>query len=624
LHLDLVGLPPDVDQIDAFLDDRSPLAYERVVDRLLASPHFGEKWTRRWLDLARYADSNGYQADQLREIWPYRDWVVRAINEDMPFDGFTIEQIAGDLIPGATVDQRVATGFHRSVTCNVEAGVDPEENRVAQVFDRVNTTGAVWLGSTLECAQCHNHKYDPLSQREYYGLFAFFNNTPLEVALADGRVRYDQIGPKLELPLPEDDRRECERIETRRTELKKILADAAAGKQGAVEEGIVEEKIVEEEIAGLETRLGELSPPTTLVMVEMETPRPTHVLIRGDFLRPGPKVEPSTPDHLHPMPEGSPANRLGLAHWLVDSRNPLTARVTVNRWWSELFGQGLVRTPEDFGLQGERPTHPELLDWLAVDVMRRGWSRKSLLRLLVTSATYRQSARVTVELADRDPGNELLARGPRHRLAAEEIRDHLLAVAGLLSRRLGGPPVFPPQPQGIWRHTGRNAPEYTVSENEDRFRRGLYVVWRRAAPYPSFILFDAPERTSCVVRRRPTNTPLQALVLMNDQAYVECAMGFAWRLDHEMPSSTTTAERIEYGWRLCTGRRPQQQEMELLEQVYQRELKRYRGDPAAARALWDGFTQRNVSLPAGDLSSWAAWFHVASVLLNLDETITKE
>jgi hypothetical protein len=539
--LDLTGLPPTIDEVDAFLADMRPEAYERVVDRLLASPHFGERWGRPWLDLARYADSHGYQRDDLRNIWPFRDWVIAALNADMPFDQFTIEQLAGDLLPKATESQRVATGFHRCCMTNVEAGSDPDETRVLQVFDRVNTTATVWLGTTLECCQCHDHKYDPFTQKDYYRFFAFFNNTALEAdrAKADvpGSIKF--LGPRMKY-------------------------------HGA----------------------------STLVMEELTHRRPTYLLKRGDFRTPGAEVVPGTPALLPPIERGPPRmyNRLDLARWLVSRDNPLTARVVVNRWWAELFGHGLVTTPEDFGSRGEPPTHPELLDWLAVEFMDHSWSIKHIIRTIVTSATYRRSSRLTPELKSHDPGNRLYARGPRLRMDAEMIRDNALAVSGLLNRKLGGPPVHPPQPDGLWPKVGGETIKYTVSPPPERYRRGIYVVWKRASPNPSMANFDATARLTCTVQRSRSNTPLQALTLLNDPIFVEAADALAQRIQRETPRQPL-ADQLRYAIRLCFAREPRAGEVEALRPLYENQ--------AAARSA---------------LTPWQA---VASALMNLDEMITK-
>jgi mono/diheme cytochrome c family protein len=404
VSLDLTGLPPTVEEIDAFLKDESPGAYERVVDRLLASPHYGERWGRHWLDGARYADSSGYSIDAPRSMWAYRDWVIAAMNADMPFDQFTIEQIAGDLLPKATAADRIATGFHRNTQINQEGGIDPEQFRVEANIDRVSTTGTVWLGLTIGCAQCHNHKFDPIAQKEYYRLFAFFNNDVFDPKKPDE--------PKL------------------RVEGSGVRGQGSGKKTGA---------------KAPSAKKGEVDTSTTLVMAELAEPRETHLFIKGDFTRPAEVVTPGVPAVLHPMKaRGARADRLDLAWWLVDSDNPLTARVTMNRMWMQYFGKGIVETENDFGTQGDKPTNPELLDWLATEFMGQHWSMKAIHRLIVTSTTYRQSSNVRPELANTDPLNKLLARQTRVRLDAEIVREVELAASGLLCPKVGGPSVYPP------------------------------------------------------------------------------------------------------------------------------------------------------------------------------------
>ncbi len=672
VYLDLIGVPPTVAEVEAFLAEPTTAAYEAVVDRLLASPRFGEKWARSWLDLARYSDSNGYQADQLRGLWAYRDWVIDAFNTDMPFDQFTIEQIGGDLLPNATLSQKIATGFHRTTTCNIEAGVDPEENRTNQIIDRVNTTATVWLGTTLECVQCHDHKYDPFTLEEYYQLYAYFNNTPLEVENTnkDG-VRFDFYGPKMELPLSQKQEKKRAGIQTQlqrlREDLKKAETSALVGlsdwqrdlssgkisptKQLPAEEikqlnNILTKKrklrtaaekeqlkesflaiqkevrLLRDRVARSKNALQKTDPKTTLVMVEMDKPRPTHIFERGVYQTPGERVEMGVPASLHPLPDGAEANRLGLARWLVDSGNPLASRVRVNHLWAEIFGVGLVASAEDFGLQGSAPSHPQLLDWLAATFMQEGWSTKRLLKLIVTSATYQQSSFVSAEGLDRDPDNRLMARGPRFRLPAEAIRDNALSISGLLEEKMGGPPVYPPQPPGVWYQTGRGEPVYKVAKGVDRHRRGVYVIWRRAAPYPSFVNFDAPDRTRCIVSRSRTNTPIQALTLLNDEAYVEMARSLAARILAE--DLATDEEHIVHGFRMCVARSPKVEEVRILQRLLEEQRRRFKEIPEEAEQLTG-----DVYLPTGvqrpdNTEEWAAWLCVANTLLNLDETINKE
>ena len=688
MHLDLLGLPPTPEHVDEFIADRRPDAVERELDRLLASPHYGQRWARPWLDMARYADSNGYQADQYREVWSYRDWVVSAFNADMPFDQFTIEQLAGDLLPGSTVDQRVATGFHRLTTCNVEAGVDPEENRVNQVLDRVNTTATVWLGSTLECCQCHSHKYDPFSQKEYYQLFAYFNNTPLEVKDSGNNIQYEFIGPKMDLPLPDETRKRRTALKANMAQLSSEISDqqktllvhyrdsaSEAKSQRQAEEGEdlapasdpTENSVTEsterngpeievpEELRPLiakpyeklnaaqkkkvrsfltsrhadyktkvdllsqaEKEFNALDPNTTLVMIEQPMARETRVFKRGEFLNPGEPVQPGTPRILHPQQKSRPANRLGLAQWIVDPQNPLTARVTVNRWWGEIFGRPLAVTAEDFGTQGEPSSHPEILDWMALELQRNQWSMKSIHRQFLLSSTYRQSSITQPQHGRIDPTNRWLARANRYRLSAETLRDNALAVAGVLTSHQGGPPVYPPQPANVWRHVGRNAPVYKTSQGADRYRRGLYVFWRRSAPYPSFVNFDAPDRASCTVKRDRTNTPLQALTLLNDVAYLELAGHLANQILHQFPVAED-GDRLKHAFRQCVSRQPTEAELAILIEHLEAQRDFYSHQPQQAKKLATYRQQKT-----GSAVEFAAWMVVASTLMNLDETICRD
>jgi len=839
VHLDLTGLPPTPENLETYLKDSSPEAYERVVDELLKSPRYGERWARPWLDLARYADSNGFQADQLRDSWAYRDWVIDAFNSDMPFDQFVIEQIAGDLLPNATPAQRIATGFHRTPTCNVEAGVHPEENRFNQVVDRVNTTGTVFLGTTLECAQCHNHKYDPFTMKEYYSLFAFFNNTPLEVKQQGNGVTWNFYGPTMDLPISSEQKAKLDELNnkqatqkkalenlraklltkqstweartlqsaretaqwnvlsidnftatgnpthklqkdgsvlvtgknpdkstytiTAKSNLKKIgairleaLTDPsmakngpgrnfapasnpnfivsefnvkAGGKQiklasvtasfsqknwdatgsidgnlktgwainpefgkkawaifilprtlelnaftqlefsiiqnygggrtiGRARLSVIEEapdtlnipdnvirilkktkrtkkekndlekhflsrhpelKALELNVLATDKQIKAIKPSTTLVMVEMDKARKTHVMRRGNYLTPSDEVNRSTPEILHGFSKEWPRNRLGLSKWLVHPDNPLIGRITVNRWWAELMGHGIVATQEDFGTQSDPPTHSKMLDWLAVEFLEGGWSMKQMHKLMVMSATYRQSSRVTPKQLEQDPENKYYARAPRLRMSAEMIRDNALAISGLLSNKMHGPPIYPPQPSGIWRHVGRNAPKFNVATDENRFRRGIYVVWRRGAPYASFMNFDAPDRGACVVQRPRTNTPLQALTLMNDEAHVETAMAFAGRILH---AESDTITRLSYAFKAALSRAPKSTEISYLKNLIEDRHEIFRKNPKAANELVKGI--KGLKAYAGiDKVELAAWFYVANILLNLDETITK-
>lgn len=880
--LDLTGLPPTIAEVDAFLADKSSNAYEKLVDRLLSSPHYGERLAQNWLDLSRYADTSGYHFDGVRFMWLWRDWVINAFNDNKPFDSFSIEQLAGDLLPEPTQSQRIATGFVRNNMTNDEGGADPDEYLNKYVVDRVNTLGAVWLGLTVGCTECHDHKYDPITAKDFYRLYAFFHNVP-EKGL--DRIRTDNPPPRLPVPTPEQAVKFVE-ADFRLKDAEKTLTDRTAElgeTQEKWEREIVEQPPVKPSGAGLRTllafdesldgigtngfaklsgkftgtntaefaegRIGkalkhdgkthvELEPaiafdrtnafsygawikfqgkdgtvlsriekepgyrgydllvsesklelhlvakwpddalkirtkdtlpanqwlhvfathdgsgkaagvklyvngklretetqkdqlkgsitnseplrigsrnaqfpftgsiddvriyeralsaedvrllvfdayvpvisrsrgkrsaeertdlarfykenyavdfiraekavadakkakdafyteiPSSLIMEEMNPPRDTFVLVRGDFRTKGEKVTAATPAFLPPLPPG-PTNRLTLAQWLVAKENPLTARVTVNRYWAMLFGNGLVKTANDFGSQGEWPSHPELLDWLAVQFRDGGvaneklrmkdskavgpWDVKALVRLMVTSAAYRQSAAVSPEKLEKDPYNRLLTRGPRVRLDAEFIRDNALAVSGLLNSKIGGPSVKPYQPPGIW--DGVDA-TYKQDKGGDLYRRGMYVFWRRSAHYPSFATFDAPNREVCTFLRQRTQTPLQSLVLMNDPAYVEAARGLAQRVFAEAP--TDLNRRLVLAFRHTLGRPPQTEETALLKKTFDQQLANFQGDPKSAEALLKvGESPAPTSVDKAELAAMTA---VANVLLNLNETITK-
>jgi hypothetical protein len=614
LSLDLAGLPPEPADVDRFLADPSPDAFERAADRLLAAPQFGERLALDWLDASRFADTNGYHIDNGRDMTRWREWVIDAFNRGMPFDRFTIEQIAGDLLPGAGLEARIASGFHRNHMINFEGGAFPEEYHTAYIVDRVNTTAAVWLGLTVACAQCHDHKYDPITQKDFYQLFAFFNNVP-ENGL-DGRTGNSK--PFIQTPTPEEE-----------AELEKLSAALAALERrvtpdDATDEGkklLEERKRLKEEKTKLEARVR-----TTMVMDEMPAARQTFFLVRGQYDKKGDAVAPGVPASLAPLPEGAPANRLGLAQWLVDPAQPLTPRVIANRYWQMLFGIGLVKTAEDFGSQGEYPSHPELLDWLARRLVSTGWDVKGLIRMLVASAAYRQAAGDSAELLGRDPENRLLARAPRLRLAAELIRDQALAAAGLIDLRLGGRSVSPYHPPGLWeelasREDGANwtAQVYKQDHGADLYRRTMYTFWKRTSPPPALMAFDAPDRETCTVRRPRTNTPLQALILMNDPTYVEAARKLAERILRE--AGPEPAARIALAWRLVLSRRPSPAESAALAAALEAELAHYRKHPEeAAKLLGVGESPRAAALDAAEL---AAWSFVASLILNLDEAVTR-
>ena len=870
LTLDLTGLPPTPAEIDAFLADKSAHAYEKLVDRLFDSPHHGERLALDWLDAARYADTHGYHIDSGRDMTRWREWVIEAFNRNKPFDQFTIEQLAGDLLPNATLEQQIASGFNRNHMINFEGGAIPEEYHTAYIIDRVNTTGAVWLGLTIGCAQCHDHKFDPIAQRDFYRLFAFFHNVPengldgskgnaaplvkvpdaeQQRTLADLADKIGGLEQQLAGPLPQIDAAQQEWERTALAEsrsdwapldpleyrsvggatLKKledhsilasgenpavetytiaarasimnitglrlellpddslpargpgrshngniVLTDvklavrpaaAAAGTNAAFRQASADfsqkdfpianaidadpktgwaidpeagtshtavfelaapvvaadgevltitlafqsqfaqhqpgrfrlsvtaaktpriepalpQKILDilaaapekrsdeqhaelrtyyrtqvsaesrklgDEIAQLRQKQAEIGKlvPTAMVMQEMPTPRDTFMLVRGQYDKKGERVTPGVPEHIAPFPKEAPLNRLGLAYWLVSPEQPLTSRVIVNRYWQMFFGTGLVKTAEDFGSQGELASHPELLDWLAVEFTSgaaggshvRGnpkseipspksapWDIRALLRLIVTSATYRQSSVMTNEGSVNDPENRLLARGARFRLQAEFIRDQALAVSGLLNRKIGGKSVSPYQPAGLWeelmsRADGANwtAQTYTQSHGADLYRRTMYTFWKRTCPPPTLATFDAPDRETCTIRRARTNTPLQALILLNDPTYVEASRKLAERMIGEGGSGRD--EKITFAFRLATARKASAKEVAVLSKIFERELTTYNRDrEAAIKLLSVGESPHSEHLDPAEL---AAWTTVASVILNLDETVTK-
>jgi hypothetical protein len=613
LSLDLRGLPPTREEVGAFAGDRSPDAYEKAVEKMLADPAYGERWARVWLDLARYADSAGYGSDPLRTIWRYRDWVIDAFNKTLPYDQFLIEQIAGDLLPNATLEQKMATAFHRNTMTNTEGGTDREEFRVAAVKDRVDTTLQVAMGLTMGCAKCHDHKYDPVTQKDYYRFYAFFNQS----ADAD---RSDEA-PVIPVPTPEAARKNHE-LDVKIEDLKRRLISPRFVASLSVERLPV--LPAEAVIAyGKIKRLNQKRPPIPTLPVMVELPpdkrRETRIMVKGSFLSLGDRVEAGVPAAFHALPEGAPANRLGVALWLVDRNNPLTSRVAVNRLWAQLFGVGLVETEEDFGTQGELPSHPELLDWLATEYVRLGWDTKALLRLMVTSATYRQSAKVTPGRLAKDPRNRLLSRAPRFRLDAEMVRDQALALGGLLSQKMHGSSVFPPQPPGLWQAAFNGQRTWATSEGEDRHRRGLYTFWRRTVPYPSMATFDAPSREVCTVRRIRTDTPLQAFVTLNDPVYVEAAQALARRILQE--GGPGDEDRARFGLELCLARPPRQEEIRQLTALLATERAHYRADLRGALEI---ATEPIGPVPASaDAVEFAAWTVAANVLLNLDGVLTK-
>ena len=650
VSLDLSGLPPTWAEVEAFVRDTDPGAYDRLVDRLLEKPAYGEHWARLWLDLARYADSAGYADDPPRTIWLFRDYVIKALNANKPFDRFTIEQIAGDLLPEPTEEQLIATAFHRNTLTNNEGGTSDEEFRNVAVVDRVNTTMSVWMGTTIMCAQCHDHKYDPLSQEEYFRFFAIFNNT-------EDADRTDEAPVLSTYTKDQKHRREALKAE-------QALLQAEVDKPGPLSSAslpkwerdfpldlpwypVAPDLVpIRKRLREVDKQLVELKPATVPIMREMSAKarRVTKIQHRGNFLDVGKEVTEGTPGVFPPLPAGAPRNRLTLARWLVDPENPLTGRVIANRYWEQLFGVGIVATSEDFGAQGDAPYHPELLDWLATELVRERWDMKAFLRLLVTSAAYRQSSRVTPELERRDPDNRLLARGPRFRLSAEMVRDQALFVSGLLSDKMYGPSVKPPQPS-----TGLNAAfgsgiDWQTSTGEDRHRRALYTMWRRSNPYPSMASFDAPNREVCTVRRISSNTPLQALVTLNDPVFVEAAQALAQEIVSQGSSATadaravlvddrhpaqetvarhvvTIADKVAYVFQRCLSRPPQPAEQERLTKLYEQARTRLAAQPEQARKL--AFDQVGIPTKKENAAEVAAWTVVANVVLNLDEVLMK-
>jgi hypothetical protein len=841
--LDLTGLPPTPAEVDAFVADPSPAAYEKVVDRLLASPRYAERMAIRWLEAARYSDTNGYQTDGPRTMWPWRDWVIDAFRKDMPYDQFTIEQIAGDLLPNATLSQNIATAFHRNHRTSAEGGIVDEEFRVEYVADRAETTGTVWLGLTVGCARCHDHKFDPITQKDFYSLFAFYNNVPergfvwnfgneqpiikapspeqqakldgLNARISEAQAELDRLSPKLRKAQAEWERQAKKSSEPRDWNISKDLKlalsldeparkfdgesyfdagtggpvfdyrdpftiaawikpeaptgaivsrgdDYSEGQQhglylmdgklrlhvtfrwtdlamrvetvnplpmndwshvsvsydggmraagvrmyvngkpqelktlfdsilwpidtkkfpwrvgaggglrfkGSVDDVRVYSRVLTPEESGvlalrdpiselvktrsnartkdqenklrfcfldtappdefkvLSAKLDSLrseqkafldTVPSVMVMKERTDVRPTYLLKRGAYDAPGDKVSAATPAFLNPMRPEWPRNRLGLAKWIVDRSNPLTARAAVNRFWAMLFGIGIVKTVEDFGSQGEWPVNQDLLDWLAVEFMDSGWSIKHTMKTMVLSATYQQSSKVTPELLQRDPENRLLARGPRFRLSAEMIRDQALAASGLLVEKIGGPPVRPYQPAGLWQELQGGA-GYKPDEGEGLYRRSLYSYWRRTVAPPNMITFDSPTRETCVIRENRTNTPLQALDLMNDVTYVEASRKLAERMILE--AGKNAPERIQLGARIVLGRPATQREQAKLGEALDKFTTFYRANPKEAEAfLSQGNSAKSPEIAGPDL---AAYTGIASLLLNLDEAITKQ
>jgi hypothetical protein len=649
LALDLTGLPPT-------LDDARSLEVKEAIMRYLSLPAYGEHWARLWLDLARYADSSGYPSDQPREIWAYRDWVIRALNNNQPFDQFTIDQIAGDLLPKPTEEQIIATAFHRNTMTQNEGGTSDEEFRNAAVIDRVNTTMAVWMGTSMACAQCHTHKYDPITLKEYFQFYALLNQSadadkkdeaPLHEMWATGLKEKQQTVKaelaKLEAALNKPDTKWLAGLEEwagkphpelakLKPEPKAVIAALAVAKAKrtpqqttALSEYYVRNvspanKPLRDQIAKMKKQVESIKPITVPIMKELQgkEKRVTRIQLRGNWQALDEEVQGAVPAVFHPLPADAAVDRLALARWLVHRDNPLTARVIMNRLWEQLFGVGIVRTSEEFGSQGELPVHPQLLDWLAAEFMESGWDMKHMIGLLVSSKAYQQVASVSPALQERDPENRLLARGPRFRTTGEMLRDQALAVSGLLSQKMYGPAVRPLAPSsGLTTAFGRGN-DWAPSEGEDRHRRSLYTEVRRNAPYASFMTFDAGNREVCMLRRGRTNTPLQAFVTLNDPVFVECQQALARRV---VSGAKDTTERIRLMFELGLARLPSDGEVKSMTQLAEETYASFKSDPAGALKL---ATDPLGPLPTGaDAAELATWTTVANVFTNLDEFLMR-
>jgi hypothetical protein len=580
VSFDITGLPPTIEMQEKFLDDNSESAYEKIVDQLLAQPQYGEKMAAYWMDVARYADSHGYQDDGLRTMWPWRDWVIHAFNQNYPYDQFLTWQLAGDLLPNPTREQLLATGFNRNHKITQEGGVIDEEYRIEYVTDRTNTFGKTFLALTFECAKCHDHKYDPILQKDYYSTFAFFNQVPEKGLLGDIMVASLADPPKMKITSKEVD---------------ELLSFINKKDTAAVE---------------------------VMIMQDAPEKRPTYLLKRGAYDAPADRVHVGLPEAIMPFDSLKYGNnRLGLAKWLIDKKNPLTSRVFVNRMWQEFFGRGLVKTSGDFGMQGEMPSHPELLDWLATDFIANGWNIKRLVTQLVTSATYMQSTVVSTEKRATDPENILLARGPRTRMSVETIRDMALASSGLLVKEIGGPSVKPYQPKGIWELTtsGRGILARYVQDHEDKlYRRGLYSFIKRTVPPPVMLVFDASNRDQCEVNRLRTNTPLQALVMLNDPLVLEASRVFAEKLTQQ---ELSTEEKILHAFRSIACRQPKEEELNLLLKYFEDEKSKFIASPEKAKDFIRAGEYPHADIQ--DIPSLAALMQIVHTIYNMEESITK-
>ncbi|MEM9648688.1 MAG: PSD1 and planctomycete cytochrome C domain-containing protein [Bacteroidota bacterium] len=580
LYFSITGLPPSVEQVDAFMRDSSKEAYEKIVDSLLETADYAEYMAADWMDVARYADTHGYQDDFERIMWPWRDWVIHAFNKNMPYDEFVTYQLAGDMLPNTTKESILATGFNRNHKITAEGGVIPEEYRIEYVEDRTNTFGTAFLGMTMECARCHDHKYDPLSQQDHFELFSFFNNID-----EDGLMANAQVIPKPYITISKN------------------------------------------EANGVLDFVNMTNSPKTnvqvMVMKDMPKERETFVLNRGVYDQPADQVFPATPDAILPFPEDLPKNRLGLSKWLFHEDNPLTSRVAVNRLWQRMFGKGIVESSYDFGNQGALPSHPELLDFLAVKFRTEGWDIRQMLKYMAMSATYQQSSEISEEMQEKDPENTYLARATRLRLGAEMIRDQALKISGLLNPEVGGPSVKPYQPEGIWEETtgggGGSTATYVQSEGKDLYRKSLYTFWKRTVPPPSMMTFDASSRDLCTVKRQETNTPLQALVLLNDPQLIEAARAMAVKAIAK--TNGELQDQISYIFQNATSRTPDEEELNVLQKFHSDTLERIKeGEIVPEEYLSIGEFALVSDLPAETLTALAL---TAQTIMNLDETITR-
>ena len=602
LSFDLTGLPPAPASIDSFLVDKSPQAFEKWVDKYLASEAYGERMATEWMDLARYAETNGIHHDFERNMWPWRDWVIQAFNDNMRYDQFVIWQLAGDLLPQSTYEQQLATAFNRNHRTTQECGSLDEEFRVSYVIDRTNTFGKAFMGLTMECAQCHDHKYDPVSQKDYFQLFAFFNQVPEKGVTKSFQ---GQSAPYLELPEEE--------TETIRNYIDQQIDTEYAKGSNQDKDSMYLANWTEEMEAMLQP---------IMIMQDKDTLRPTYLLERGLYDSPGAEVSFGTPETIFPFDSNLPKNRLGLAQWLFDQDNPLTARVAVNRYWQMIFSRGLVHTPGDFGSQGSLPSHPALLDWLAVEFMESGWNVKHLLKTIVMSATYQQESSIEDYHLTFDPENQWLSRGSQQRLSAEMLRDQALKMSGLLNSKIGGPSVKPYQPEGLWTQVssgGRYRRKYMASHGGDLYRRSLYTYWKRIQPPPSMMIFDAASRNQCTVKRQSTNTPLQALVLLNDPQFVEASRAFAHRMIHE--GGDDLNQRIRFAFRWATSRNPDAEELNILNELIKEEMKEFQMHPERA----DTFLQIGEFKFEDDTDrpELAAYTVLANTIMNVSESLQK-